>query len=283
MRFFSNEARDDTDEQKDTGTAVPQQRTGSPWQQPSTVAGTAPGRADDDPGGTTPPTGTIRGVTFEDGTHRAETVQVDPAPSGSSAPTPSTDKGADGLALEDRGTADDPHATQPIRIGTDKDGDGIPDRDASASGSAAAQDKIEEKVDRYEADSHQSDLHQHDLDQNDLDQNDLDRSDKAADVTEPLVKPALSTGSTISGPAPFFPAGGTQPLRDRWRDVQLRFVDDPKGATSEASNLVDDAVDQLATALREHRSSFAKGTDDTEALRVELRSYRDILDRLLGL
>ncbi|GLY01335.1 hypothetical protein [Actinoplanes sp. NBRC 101535] len=89
--------------------------------------------------------------------------------------------------------------------------------------------------------------------------------------------------TTISGPAPFFPESDTQALRERWRDVQLRFVDDPKAATSDAATLVDEAVDKLTTALKEHRGAVVKGEDDTEGLRVELRSYRDILDRLLGL
>ena len=86
-----------------------------------------------------------------------------------------------------------------------------------------------------------------------------------------------------SGPSPFFPTSDVTALRERWRDVQLRFVDDPKGATAEAAGLVDEAVDKLTEALRQQRGGLAKGSDDTEALRVELRSYRDILDRLLGL
>lgn len=99
-------------------------------------------------------------------------------------------------------------------------------------------------------------------------------------VTAPI--PTTETDHS-AGPAPFFPTAEVQALKDRWRDVQLRFVDDPKAATGEAAQLVDEAVDRLTAALREQRGSLAKGHDDTEALRVELRAYRDILDRLLGL
>jgi len=74
-------------------------------------------------------------------------------------------------------------------------------------------------------------------------------------------------------------------FRDRWRDVQLRFVDSPKEATSEAAALVDEVVDRLASSLKSQRAALAGegAADDTEKLRVELRSYRDFLNRLLDL
>jgi hypothetical protein len=104
---------------------------------------------------------------------------------------------------------------------------------------------------------------------------------------EPVVAvaavPEPSAPVASAGPATLFPEAETQPLRDRWRDIQLRFVDDPKASTAEAATLVDETIEKLTAALREHRGSLAGGGDDTEALRVELRSYRDILDRLLGL
>jgi len=74
-------------------------------------------------------------------------------------------------------------------------------------------------------------------------------------------------------------------FRDRWREVQLRFVDSPKEATSEAAGLVDEVVDQLSANLKKQRAALAGegSSDDTEKLRVELRSYRDFLNRLLDL
>jgi hypothetical protein len=106
-----------------------------------------------------------------------------------------------------------------------------------------------------------------------------------AAVPEPVTTAAAGPATTAgaAGSATLFPDAETQPLRDRWRDIQLRFVDDPKASTAEAASLVDETIEKLTTALREHRGSLAGGGDDTEALRVELRSYRDILDRLLGL
>ncbi len=77
-----------------------------------------------------------------------------------------------------------------------------------------------------------------------------------------------------------------QGLRDRWRDVQLRFVDDPGGTVNEAQSLVDEAVDRYTEAMRNKRQeldSWRSGNgEDTEVLRAALRRYRDFLDSLLG-
>ena len=73
-------------------------------------------------------------------------------------------------------------------------------------------------------------------------------------------------------------------IHDRWRDVQLKFVDSPKEATTEAAGLLDEAVEKLATSLRDQKAKLHQvDSDDTETLRVELRGYRDILNRILGL
>jgi hypothetical protein len=73
-------------------------------------------------------------------------------------------------------------------------------------------------------------------------------------------------------------------FRERWRDVQLQFVDSPKEATAEAAALVDEVVDKLAASLKSQRAALTgDDSDDTERLRVELRAYRDFLNRLLDL
>ncbi|MEU8659981.1 hypothetical protein [Actinoplanes philippinensis] len=267
MRFFSNEAQDNVDDKNDhptdpdTTAPVPQQRAGSPWQHdtdpaPQTAADGASTVGDPD-----------RTVAFSDGVTR-DRDDAEPAPKHSlpddtaprhklpdedgKAEDHKTDQGVRtddaGLdsALDDRGTFDDPHL-----------------KETDATPAALTDSEPEDRVEDEPAV--------------------LDEPGPAPDpVVAPVTEPVAETPAE-SGPMPFFPAADTQPLRDRWRDVQLRFVDDPKGATADAAGLVDEAVDKLSQALRDHRGSFAKGTDDTEALRVELRSYRDILDRLLGL
>lgn len=89
--------------------------------------------------------------------------------------------------------------------------------------------------------------------------------------------PAASAG-------PLFDDGEAHQLRDRWRDVQLRFVDDPRAAAGEARALIDEAVESLTATLHRQRDGLGTAdTDDTERLRVLIRHYRDFLDRLLAL
>ncbi|MDW5323481.1 hypothetical protein [Plantactinospora sp. KLBMP9567] len=77
-----------------------------------------------------------------------------------------------------------------------------------------------------------------------------------------------------------------QGFRDRWREVQLRFVDDPPAATEEAHRLVRESVEAVTAALSRQRDELAgwqdDGGTDTERLRMVVRRHRDFLDRLLG-
>jgi hypothetical protein len=99
----------------------------------------------------------------------------------------------------------------------------------------------------------------------------------------PMSDGPLSTGPADDESGRLFPDGDAQ-FRDRWRDVQLRFVDDPRAAADEARGLLDEVVDALTVRLRARKDQLG-GTSggDTEQLRMELRRYRDFLDRLLGL
>jgi hypothetical protein len=77
-------------------------------------------------------------------------------------------------------------------------------------------------------------------------------------------------------------------LRDRWRALQLRFVDDPLGAADEAASLVGEAVESLMSSLSTHQRELddwrsSAGAPDTEQLRMTVRRYREFLDRLLEL
>ncbi|MFB6393609.1 hypothetical protein [Polymorphospora lycopeni] len=110
-------------------------------------------------------------------------------------------------------------------------------------------------------------------------------ADGAAEA-EPAGGSGLMPGDVPGEPvAVLIPAATAQALRQRWREVQLRFVDDPRAAAGEAQDLVDEAVQTLATALAEQKDDLggwrSSGADDTERLRVTVRRYRDFLDRLL--
>ncbi|PWR05118.1 hypothetical protein DKT68_28620 [Micromonospora acroterricola] len=94
-------------------------------------------------------------------------------------------------------------------------------------------------------------------------------------------------GSTVAAePATLLDADTAQGFRDRWRDVQLRFVDDPHAAAGEAQSLVEEAIQALASALAAQKNALGgwqdAGSADTEQLRMAVRRYRDFLDRVLG-
>ncbi|WFE24222.1 hypothetical protein O7621_13710 [Solwaraspora sp. WMMD937] len=90
-----------------------------------------------------------------------------------------------------------------------------------------------------------------------------------------------------SSPKGIFGTEQADAFRDRWRDVQLRFVDDPHAAAGEAQNLVTEAVEAVTAALTAQRDELGGWTDagpeDTEQLRMAVRRYRDLLDRVLSI
>ncbi|WP_051712412.1 hypothetical protein [Spirillospora albida] len=76
-------------------------------------------------------------------------------------------------------------------------------------------------------------------------------------------------------------------FRQRWREVQSGFVDDPAEAVRRADELAGEVTDALGRAVAAHRRALseapAPGRDerpDTERLRLALRGYRDLLDRV---
>jgi hypothetical protein len=79
----------------------------------------------------------------------------------------------------------------------------------------------------------------------------------------------------------------TDGFRDRWQQIQLRFIDSPRNAADQAQNLVNDVMDAMADGLRRQRAELDRWRDaeldDTEELRMTVRRYRNLLDRLLGL
>ncbi len=110
-------------------------------------------------------------------------------------------------------------------------------------------------------------------------------SDSTVDRAQPT---ELSPGDIEATPVPeFWPAEAMDGLRNRWREVQLRFVDDPQGAVTEADTLVGEAIETLTTTLGERRADLAGwrggGPEDTERLRMAVQRYREFLDRVLDL
>ncbi|MDQ7907867.1 hypothetical protein RB614_25415 [Phytohabitans sp. ZYX-F-186] len=112
--------------------------------------------------------------------------------------------------------------------------------------------------------------------------------DAAGDAEQAAEQP--ETAAAVDAPAVEEPIAGlwgeqtAQGYRDRWREVQLRFVDDPAAAAREANLLVEEAVGALTAELsRQTKALGGWSGEDTEELRAVVRRHRDFLDRLLGL
>jgi hypothetical protein len=91
-------------------------------------------------------------------------------------------------------------------------------------------------------------------------------------------------GALLTGPA-------AEELRQRWHEIQHEFVDDPRHAVDDAAQLVSLAADRFTSMLRDRVDSLGErgpdkdktdGEADTEELRVLMRNYHELLDRMLA-
>jgi hypothetical protein len=78
-----------------------------------------------------------------------------------------------------------------------------------------------------------------------------------------------------------------QNLRSRWEKIQVGFVDEPRVSVEQADQLVATVIQQLTTIFADERnrleSEWGKGDSaTTEDLRMALRRYRSLFDRLLS-
>jgi len=98
----------------------------------------------------------------------------------------------------------------------------------------------------------------------------------------------LAPGDVPDGAGPaFWEIEIVEGYRDRWQLIQLHFIDDPRSAAEQAQALVGDVVQGFCDALNRQRDELDRWQDaqleDTEELRVTVRRYRDLLDRLFAL
>ena len=83
------------------------------------------------------------------------------------------------------------------------------------------------------------------------------------------------------------PADMDATFQQRWKEIQTRFVDEPRGAVEDADGLVANLMQQLAEGFAKERerleAQWGRGEDiSTEDLRVALQRYRTFFQRLLS-
>jgi hypothetical protein len=88
---------------------------------------------------------------------------------------------------------------------------------------------------------------------------------------------------------------------EQWRQIQFKFVDDPRASVTEAADIIAQVTAKMEAAIQERqraieerqraiaeqqralRGRWGEGTNaDTETLRETLRMYKTFLDQLIG-
>ncbi len=86
---------------------------------------------------------------------------------------------------------------------------------------------------------------------------------------------------------PLLDGGETSSFTERWREIQVSFVDEPRESVAQADALVAELMQRLASSFADERGRLEQqweGGEDvsTEDLRVALTRYRSFFDRLLS-
>jgi hypothetical protein len=106
---------------------------------------------------------------------------------------------------------------------------------------------------------------------------------EVAEVSEAEVTPTGDEGGASALLADE-DAGG---FKSRWNEIQVRFVDEPRGSVQKADGLVAEMMGRLTQMFSEERtrleSQWERGDDvSTEDLRIALQRYRSFFERLLS-
>lgn len=100
-------------------------------------------------------------------------------------------------------------------------------------------------------------------------------------------RPAGAETSGDEHPEPLLDDEETESFQARWREIQVRFVDEPRDSVKDADGLVADLMQRLAGSFSEERNrlegEWERGSEvSTEDLRVALKHYRSFFNRLLS-
>ncbi|MEU9469058.1 hypothetical protein AB0D78_20845 [Streptomyces avermitilis] len=112
------------------------------------------------------------------------------------------------------------------------------------------------------------------------------RTEAAADVSRTQDQ-AGDAGSRTEDEGPqLLTPDDEEGFRERWQEVQSKFVDDPRDAVHTADALVSDVMQRLAATFADHKQELEgqwnRGEQaDTEDLRIALHHYRSFFNRLL--
>jgi hypothetical protein len=112
-----------------------------------------------------------------------------------------------------------------------------------------------------------------------------DREAAAADADRDVAAAEAVPAAPAGPPAALLGGLDTEGIRSRFLDIQAGFVDEPRQAVEEAGRFTEELVQQVIDALQAQRGQLHAPVDEgsTEDLRLALRSYRQFVDRLLGL
>ena len=106
---------------------------------------------------------------------------------------------------------------------------------------------------------------------------------EVAEVSEAEVAPSGDEG----GAAALLADEDVGGFRSRWSEIQVRFVDEPRGSVQKADGLVAEMMGRLTQMFSEERTrlegQWERGDDvSTEDLRIALQRYRSFFERLLS-
>jgi hypothetical protein len=109
----------------------------------------------------------------------------------------------------------------------------------------------------------------------------MERNDLEAARSNPEVM-GRSEPQTITAPASHNDLSSEMSdIRLKFDQLQSEFIDDPKGAVTKAEKLMDDMFNKMRERIQNTRRDLDKH-DDTEHLRLAMRSYRDMVDSFAG-
>jgi hypothetical protein len=316
MKFFSNDAKENSDEPHghDHGdvvtsdpVTVPQQRAGSPWSDaPATTEAETSGTTEAETSDTTE-TDTEVGSPDDElaEQERRDGTEEEPASRRDETDTLTTYHPDGTVETEDQSDAEDradkpaeeaavvePATGEPLSAESDEpesesdepESDPALRREVEDEPAAVAEEtETETAKDRAEAQAEADDT----VAKARADEAVAEQEEEPAVVDAEPVPAAAEAAPATPGsvPAPaldrLFSDGDS--FAERFREIQMRFVDSPKEATADAAALVGEAVDKLTSALQAQKDALGGDSDDTEQLRVQLRSYRDLLNRLSAL